>query len=63
MAKEDCGKLDDTISIRIPRHLKVQFDKLPLEKKHVALHNLRLEIAKAVHSSKFNPSDYLVEGE
>ena len=62
MAKESesCGKCDDTFTLRLPHHLKIQADKLPLEKKHILLHNLRVEIARAVHNAKFNEYDYLL---
>ncbi len=52
-------KLDETMTFRLPSHLKDQFRKLTIEQKHEAEHRLRVVIARAVHDSQFNLAHYL----
>jgi hypothetical protein len=59
----DYGKLDSSITFRIPGHAKALFHKLPIERKHEAEHRLRIVIARAIHDSKFDPDIYLGDEE
>jgi len=51
-------KLDETKTIRVPGELKVLFNRLPIEERHIAEHRMRLVMARAVHEHTFNPRDF-----
>jgi hypothetical protein len=54
-------KLDETMTFRLPAHLKDQYRKLTIEQKHEAEHRLRVVIARAVYDSRFDPDHFLGE--
>jgi hypothetical protein len=60
---EEFSKFDDTYTFRLPGHIKSMFKKIPIEKRHIADHNLRLVIVRAIHDSKFDASTYLGDEE
>ena len=58
----EMDKLTETYSFKIPEILKVQLGSLtPEDKKHLNI-KLMVEMAKAIHDSKFNPMAYLSTG-
>ncbi len=56
-------KMTETYSLRIPDALKEMLDKLSTEQKHDLNQKLRVELARAVHASKFDARLYLGENE
>jgi hypothetical protein len=54
-------KLTETYTLRISPTLKEMLDALNTEQKHDLNHRLRIEIARAIHNSKFSPDVYLSE--
>ncbi len=53
------GKLEATISFKVPEFTKQAYDGLTKEQKKALHHKLRLDVAEAIHMSKFNAKDYL----
>jgi hypothetical protein len=56
-------KLTEIYSLRIPEHLKEMVERLDIEQRHALNTNIRTEIAKAIHASKFDAKVYLEEGQ
>lgn len=52
-------KLTEVYTLRITPALKEMIDSLNTDEKHNLNHKLRVEIAKAIHNSKFDPMVYL----
>lgn len=55
----DEAKLQATYSFRIPYHIKAQVDCLPSDQKVILNRRLRVEVARAIHDSRFDPNYYL----
>lgn len=55
----DEAKLGSTYSFRIPHHIKAQLDCLPTDQKVILNRRLRVEIARSIHDSRFDPKHYL----
>jgi hypothetical protein len=51
-------KVERTISFKVSEQLKQQYSRLTKLQKKNLHHKLRLDIAEAIHMSKFNPRDY-----
>ena len=56
-------KLDETMTFRLPAHLKAQYLKLTIDQRHEAEQRLRVVIARAVHDSRFDLDHYLGDHE
>jgi hypothetical protein len=54
-------KLSEIFNLRITPTLKEMVDKISNDEKKDLNRRIRIEIARSVHQSKFNPSDYLEE--
>ena len=52
-------KCTELYSMRIPEVLKVHLDKLTSREKNRLKQKLMLDMAKAVHESRFDPDTYL----
>ena len=52
-------KLESVISFKIPDLTKHGYDLLTKEQKKALHHQLRIDVAEALHMAKFNPKDYL----
>jgi hypothetical protein len=48
-------KLDETISLRIPAHMKEQFSNLNITQKHEAIEKMRITLARYLYESRFDP--------
>ena len=61
MANNDESKLDATYTFRLPASTKAMVDRLSCEDKTDLNRKLRLEIAKKLHETNFDPKVYLSE--
>jgi predicted DNA-binding protein len=52
-------KLLKNYAFKIPVEMKELVDKLPDHEKAELNHRLRIEIARKIHETTFNPEDYL----
>lgn len=57
---DDMAKLSETYTLRIPQRIKLMMDEfLSINDKHELNNEIRMLIAKKIHSAKFNPFEYL----
>ena len=56
-------KLTSIYSLRISDHLKEMADKLTIDSPHPLNHQIRIDIAKAIHNEHFDEKVYLDEHE
>lgn len=52
-------KKEANYSVRIPRNLKILVESLPETQAYELRQRIRVEIARAVHNSHFNPEAFL----